>query len=143
MPVSPDFKDSLFQVSALLARRLAVVLRDALAPHGLHPAQFVALNEIAAREGLTQAELAIRLEVEQPGVARTLSALSADGWIERSTLGKGRAQGLYLSQRARTVLPEATAAVAAAERRAMASLGRTEAALLVDALAMLAADIRD
>ncbi|MGV3492045.1 MAG: MarR family winged helix-turn-helix transcriptional regulator [Devosia sp.] len=134
-----DHKETLFHVASLLTRQLQNGLREALAPYGLHPAQFTALAEIGQREGLTQAELVLRLDLEQPGVARTLTGLEAEGWIERSSLGKGRAQGLYLSQRARGVLPDAAVAAAEADRHALASLSRTEAALLIDGLQELAA----
>ena len=73
-----DHKETLFHVASQLARRLANQLREALEPFGLHPAQFTALSEIAGREGLTQAELVTRLELEQPGVARTLGGLEAE-----------------------------------------------------------------
>jgi len=134
-----DHKDTLFHAASLLTRQLQNGLREALAPFGLHPAQYTALSEIALREGLTQAELVQRLDLEQPGVARTLTGLEAEGWIERSTLGKGRAQGLYLSPRARETLPQAASAAADADRHALASLSRTEAALLIDGLQELAA----
>lgn len=133
-----DHKETLFHVASQLARRLANGVREGLAPFGLHPAQFTALAEIGAREGLTQAELATRLELEQPGVARTLAGLVEEGWIEKSTL-KGRAQGLYLSDKARAVLPEAVEAVARADRAALASLSRTEAAQLIDGQSELVA----
>lgn len=134
-----DHKETLFHIASQLQRRLATQLRDALQPLGLHPAQFTALAEIAEREGLTQSELVARLDLEQPGVARTLTALEAEGWIEKASLGKGRAQGLYLSDKARAVLPRATGAVAETNRQALAGLSRTEAAHLLDDLAMLVA----
>ena len=109
-----DHKETLFHVASQLARRLANHLRETLAPFDLHPAQFTALSEIAEREGLTQAELVSRLDLEQPGVARTLAGLEADGWIEKASIGKGRAQGLYLSDKARAVLPQAAAVAASA-----------------------------
>ena len=133
-----DHKETLFHVASQLTRRLANTVREGLAPHGLLPAQFTALAEIAEREGLTQAELATRLELEQPGVARTLAGLVDEGWIEKSSL-KGRAQGLYLSDKARAVLPDAAVAVARADRAALASLSRTEAAQLIDGLSELVA----
>lgn len=134
-----DHKETLFHVASLLARQLANGLREALTPFALHPAQFTALSEIAQREGLTQAELVARLDLEQPGVARTLAGLEAEGWIEKSSLGKGRAQGLYLSVKAKDVLPRAATAAAEADRQALASLTRTEAAQLIDGLSELAA----
>ena len=48
-------------------------------------------------------------------------------------------QGLYLSDKAREVLPEAAKAAAEADRQALASLSRTEAAQLIDGLGELAA----
>ena len=134
-----DLKETLFHLSSQLSRQLAGRLREALSPLGLHPAQFTALAEIAQREGLTQAELVTRLDLEQPGVARTLAGLSEEGWIEKSTLGKGRAQGLWLTDKARQVLPQARSVVAAADRAALAAISRTEAAHLLDTLAELAA----
>ena len=134
-----DHKETLFHVASQLARRLANHLRETLEPFGLHPAQFTALSEIAGREGLTQAELVTRLDLEQPGVARTHTGLEAEGWIEKATLGKGRAQGLYLSEKAKTVLPQAAAAAAVADRQALKSLSKTEAAHLIDGLSELAA----
>jgi DNA-binding MarR family transcriptional regulator len=133
-----DHKETLFHVASQLSRQLSNSVRERLEPLGLHPAQYTALAEIGAREGLTQAELANRLELEQPGVARTLAGLVAEGWIEKSTL-KGRAQGLYLSDKARAVLPDAAHAVAEADCAALAGLSRTEAALLIDSMTALAA----
>jgi DNA-binding MarR family transcriptional regulator len=136
-----DHKEGLLHLAGQLHRRLSALQRDALQPLGILPAQFTAIAEIALREGLTQAELSVRLELEQPGVARTLAGLEAGGWIERSAL-KGRAQGLYLSQKSRDVLPRAIAANARAERLALAGLSRTEAAQFLDQLTQLVATTR-
>ena len=73
--------------AAQLSRLVSLRLRDALAPLGLMPAQAAALIEIGAKPGLTQKELVERLEVEQPGVARTLNGLEAEGWIFRESRG--------------------------------------------------------
>jgi DNA-binding MarR family transcriptional regulator len=121
-----------FQAAAL-ARHLANRLRDALAPLGLMPAQFAALIEIAHNEGLTQKELVDRLDVEQPGVARTLSGLEAEGWIERRAKA-GRSQGLFLLDRAKMVLPRAAETAAQVNREALAELSRTERDVLLDQL---------
>lgn len=136
-----DHKQGLFHLAGQLHRQLGVLQRDALHPLGLLPAQFSAIAEIALREGMTQAELALRLDLEQPGVARTLAGLEEAGWIARSAL-KGRAQGLYLSDKSRDVLPRAHLAIAAAERRFLAELTRTEAAQLLDQLQQLVSSLR-
>jgi DNA-binding MarR family transcriptional regulator len=128
-----DQRDTIGFHAAQLARLIANRLRDALTPLGLMPAQVAALIEIARAEGLTQKELVERLDVEQPGVARTLNGLEADGWITRQSLA-GRSLGLYLTDRARAVVPEAARLSAEINRQALFELSRTEQAHLLDRL---------
>ena len=127
--------------SAQLARLISLRLRDALAPLGLMPAQASALIEIGQKPGLTQKELVERLEVEQPGVARTLNGLEADGWIFRESRG-GRAQGLYLSDKAASVVPEAVKVTAQINRAVLGELSRTEQSHLIGALEELIGDLK-
>jgi DNA-binding MarR family transcriptional regulator len=127
--------------AAQLARLISLRLRDALAPLGLMPAQAAALIEIGQKPGLTQKELVERLEVEQPGVARTLNGLEADGWIFREARS-GRAQGLYLSDKAANVVPEAAKVTAEINRTVLAELSRTEQANLIDALEELIGELK-
>jgi DNA-binding MarR family transcriptional regulator len=134
-----DHKQTLGYLSAQLARQLSNRLREGLTPLGLLPAQFTALAEIAREEGLTQKQLVERLDLEQPGVARTLAGLEAMGWIERKTL-RGRAQGLYLTPRAREALPRAYEVMAEIDARALRGLTRTERAHLLDTLAEVIGD---
>ena len=133
-----DHKETIGYQSAQLARLIANRLREALIPLGLLPAQYTALAEISRAEGMTQKDLVQRLDLEQPGVARTLAGLEAMGWIERRAL-KGRAQGLYLTERARAALPRANE-VAAHRPRALAS--RPPNAPLLDRLAEVADSVR-
>jgi DNA-binding MarR family transcriptional regulator len=128
-----DHKQSLSYLSAQLSRQLANRLREGLVPLGLLPAQFTALAEIARHEGLTQKQLVERLGIEQPGVARTLAGLEAMGWIDRRPL-RGRAQGIWLTDRARAALPRAQEVVSAVDRQALSCFTRTERAHLLDAL---------
>jgi DNA-binding MarR family transcriptional regulator len=127
--------------AAQLSRLVSLRLRDALAPLGLMPAQAAALIEIGNRPGLTQKDLVERLEVEQPGVARTLNGLEAEGWIFRESRG-GRTQGLYLSDRASAVVPEAVKVTAEINRAVLGELSRTEQANLLDALEELIHDLK-
>jgi DNA-binding MarR family transcriptional regulator len=136
-----DQRDTIGFQAAQLARLVSLRLRDGLAPLGLLPAQAAALIEIGQRPGLTQKELVERLEVEQPGVARTLNGLEADGWIYRESRG-GRAQGLYLSDRAAAVVPEAARVTEEINRTALAELSRTERANLLDAIEELISGLK-
>ncbi|MEQ1771674.1 MAG: MarR family transcriptional regulator [Devosia sp.] len=124
-----------------MARLLSLRMRDALAPLGLMPAQFAALVEIGRAEGLTQKDLVERLDVEQPGVARTLTGLEADGWIRREAIA-GRSQGLHLTDKARDILPHAAETAERVNRRALAELSRTERDLLLDQLDELVAGLK-
>src|SRR3954466_13179633 len=110
-----DQRETIGFQAAQLARLMANRLRDALAPLGIMPAQVAALIEIARSEGLTQKELVERLDVEQPGVARTLNGLEAEGWINRQAKA-GRSQGLFLTAKARAALPEAARLMAEINR---------------------------
>ena len=136
-----DQRDTIGFQSAQLARLISLRLREALGPLGLMPAQAAALIEIGQKPGLTQKELVERLEVEQPGVARTLNGLEADGWIFRESRG-GRAQGLYLSDRAAAVVPDAMRVTAEINRTALAELSRTERNHLIDAIEGLISDLK-
>ena len=127
-----DHKQTLGYASAHLARLLANRLREELSPLGILPAQFTALAEIALDEGLTQKELVERLDLEQPGVARTLTNMEKEGWIERRANERG--QGLFLTQRSRDVLPRALAAAQGLNRHALRELSRTEASHMLDAI---------
>ena len=128
-----DQRDTIGFHAAQLARLIANRLRDALAPLGLMPAQVAALIEIARAEGLTQKELVERLDVEQPGVARTLNTLEAEGWVVRQSRG-GRSQGLHLTDKARAVVAEAARITLEVNQRALVEFSRTERAHLIDRL---------
>jgi len=141
-PTAFDQQETLGFLAAQLSRVLSLKLRDALQPLGLMPAQFTALAEIWRDDGLTQKELVERLDVEQPGVARTLSGLAEGGWIVRQDIAKGRSQGLYLTEKARATLPAAAAAAAEVNRLALADLSRTERAHLIDRIGELAAALK-
>lgn len=136
-----DQRETIGFQAALLSRLITGRLRDALAPLGLQPAQAAALIEIGATEGLTQKELVGRLDVEQPGVARTLGGLEADGWVTREARA-GRAQGLYLTEKARAVVPDAARVSAEVNRQALGEFSRTERAHLVDRLQEAIAALR-
>ena len=67
-------------------------------------------------------------------MARTLNGLEAEGWIRREAKA-GRAQGLYLTDKARAVVPEAARVTGEINRDALSELSKTERAHLIDALA--------
>ena len=59
-------------------------LDQRLKPLGLSQAKWITLLKLAgAEDGMTQKELAERLGIESPTLARLLDRMAADGWIER------------------------------------------------------------
>ncbi|MBW8079162.1 MAG: MarR family transcriptional regulator [Gallionella sp.] len=59
-------------------------LDQRLKPLGLSQAKWITLLKLSkAEDGMTQTELAMRVGVEGPTLARLLDRMSADGWIER------------------------------------------------------------
>jgi DNA-binding MarR family transcriptional regulator len=76
-------------------------------------AQFDALAQIAADEGLCQQDLALRLLETKGNISRLLDRLMARGWLERRSTG--HANRLYLTEAGRalaqTVIPAQNALV--------------------------------
>ncbi len=64
-------------------------------------AQFDALTQIAAAEGICQQDLAARLLETKGNISRLLDRLVARGWIERRS--EGHANRLYLTEAGRSL----------------------------------------
>ncbi len=94
-------------VSRIFARGLAA----RIAPLDLTIGTFPALLELWERDGLTQKQLVERLHIEQATMANTLSRMERDGLILRKKdPTDGRVQRVWLTQRARDLQGDATAA---------------------------------
>jgi DNA-binding MarR family transcriptional regulator len=92
-----------FQV-AHLGRLLGRELRRQLAPHAVAPGQFAALLELFRQDGLTQAELCARVDIEQPTMANTLTRMERDGLVTREPDPSDRRRTqVLLSDRARAL----------------------------------------
>lgn len=106
-------------------------------------AQFDALAQIAAEEGICQQDLAARLLETKGNISRLLDRLVARGWLERRS--EGHANRLYLTEPGRAlaqeVIPAQNALVAslfaglspADQRQLHALLRRFEHSLRADA----------
>lgn len=110
-----------------MARLLAQAFADAIAPLDLAPAQFVVLRELWRSDGLTQSQLAKKLDVEQATIANTLKRMARDGLITRVPHpGDSRAQLVRLTERARLLEAPAKAAAKNVNARAFGGLSRKE-----------------
>jgi len=126
-----------------LARLFAQHLAAGIAPLGLAPAQFMALLELWREDGLTQAELCARLDVEQATMAGTLSRMARDGLIERRAHPVDRrAQTVHLTDRARALEAPATEAAQAVNAQALAALPEAERVPFVASLSRIVAEMR-
>ena len=94
---------------------------------------------LAADEALTQRDLAIAAQVEQPTMAATLARMERDGLIERrANPDDGRSALISLSEAGRSKLPAVHAAAAEANGRAAAELSETERRQLLSLLTRVA-----
>jgi DNA-binding MarR family transcriptional regulator len=121
-----------YQVN-VLARLLERALRERIARHGVVPGQFPALLCLYEQDGLTQAEIGSRVQIEQPTIAKTLQRMERDGLIRRTPdPDDARRVRIHLTPRAQAL--ESTLATAAREinARAVDGLARAEADHLMD-----------
>lgn len=94
-----------------LARLLAQALRERIEPYGVVPGQFAALLVLYESDGLTQAELCARVQIEQPTMANTLARMERDGLITRTPDPTDLRRSLVrLTRRARRLESALTAA---------------------------------
>lgn len=118
-----------------MARLFALHLSQAIAPLGLAPAQFMTLLELWEEDGLTQADLVERLDVEQATLANTLKRMERDGLVRRAAHpDDGRARLIWLTAKARKLEPAAKKAATAVNRRALEALDATRAEGLLAAM---------
>ena len=64
-------------------RLLAHALRERIEPLGVVPGQFAQLLALYEQDGLTQAELCARVQIEQFTMANPLSRMERDGLVDR------------------------------------------------------------
>lgn len=94
--------------------------------------QWPILLALLAEDGLTQAELARRLDLEQPTVANTLNRMHRDGLIIRTPHARDRRQEhLHLTRQAHTLAPRLVAMAAEVNQTALAGFTAHEARTLM------------
>ena len=115
-----------------MARLFAAGLQQRFKELDLAPAQFMVLLELWEEDGLTQAVLTDRLDVEQATMANTLSRMQRDGLIDRIANPKDkRTRGIKLTPKAREVRQKALTAAATQNAEALKGLNEQEAETLI------------
>lgn len=119
--------DSLGYQIGLLNRLYDRCLQDALKEFGVAPGQFAPLVMLFEEDGLTQAELCRRINVEQPTMANTLERMERDGLVKRKAdTGDRRRAHVFLTPRAREIQTQVMEAARAVSNRTVAGLTASE-----------------
>lgn len=108
----------------------------------LTQAQTSAIACLARQPGLTQAELAERLEVRPVTVTQQLDRLQKAGWIRREAHENDRrAQRVYLTEQADPILADVWKIAEAARKDALRGLSSDEQTTLERLLAVVKANL--
>ncbi|HVL50184.1 MAG TPA: MarR family transcriptional regulator [Actinomycetota bacterium] len=127
----------------LMLSRLGTVTRlrlgEALAPLNLTMRQFAVLRALSAEEGLSQAALGERLQIDASSIVLVLDDCQKAGWLERRPSPADRRRyAIHLTPAGRRVLVRAREAAARAEDRLFAPLSDEQRSQLQDLLGLLA-----
>jgi DNA-binding MarR family transcriptional regulator len=110
-----------------LARLLAQGLAARIAPYGVVPGQFAQLLTLFEEDGLTQRELCDRVRIEQATMAKTLQRMQRDGLVRCvPDPDDGRRIRVYLTEQARAIEADLTAAARSVNASATDGLSDSE-----------------
>jgi DNA-binding MarR family transcriptional regulator len=118
-----------------LSQKVQPALREMLRGLGLNPAEFDILDTLAAREGLTQQDLADALLVTKGNMTYHLCRMAERGLVDRRP--EGRKNRLYLTGEGRRLLEEALPEHEALINERFSGLSVEERAQLADLLGKL------
>ena len=120
------------------ARAFANRLSDELRPHGVAIGQWAVLLHLWGTDGLTQAQLARRVAIEQPTMVRTIDRMVRDGLVTRAPDPKDRrASRITLTERGSSLRDDLVPLAAGVNRAATTALSDEEVATLRRLLARL------
>ena len=107
-----DLSNNLVRNIGLLYRYMMRALEAETAPLGMGAGRFSYLFILYINEGVTQQDIAYRLQADKAAVARTLVQLEIQGYIERrSDPSDGRVTRVYLTDKSRALQADLEAAV--------------------------------
>ena len=107
-----NLSDNLVRQIGLLYRYMMRALEAETAPLGMGAGRFSYLFILYINEGVTQQEIAYRMQADKAAVARTLVQLEMQGYVERrSDPHDGRVTRVYLTDKSRKMQAKLEAAV--------------------------------
>ena len=133
-------EDSLGYLINLAARAFAGRLAEELRPFEVGIGQWAVLLHLWGNDGMTQAQLARRVAIEQPTMVRTIDRMERDGLVIRSPdPNDGRASRITLTERGWTLRDALVPLAARVNRVATQAMTDEEVATLKRLLAKLVA----
>jgi DNA-binding MarR family transcriptional regulator len=97
---------------------------------------------LRSKEKLSQKDLTLCAQIEQPSMAQLLSRLERDGMIKRSPdPSDGRSSLISITGKALGILPQIDAAVDAGNELALAGMSDNEIKVLIDLLQRMIANL--
>jgi DNA-binding MarR family transcriptional regulator len=122
------------------ARAFAGRLGEALRPFNVGTAQWAVLMHLWSADGLTQAQLARRIAIEQPTMVRTIDRMERDGLVSRvPDPTDRRASRIMLTERGTALRDHLVPLADGVNRDATSALTSNEVAILRQVLAKLVA----
>ncbi|WP_045386773.1 MarR family winged helix-turn-helix transcriptional regulator [Falsirhodobacter sp. alg1] len=122
---SENFVDTLVNVS----RKLRTLFDARAKLHGLTLSRARLIVQLAREDGLTQVQLAQRLDVEQPSIVGLVDALQKAGMVERRAEGADRrARHVYLTPAAQGTASELLKYLAEIRKECLEGIPATELA---------------
>lgn len=120
-------QDALGYQIGLLSRLFDRALEAELSAFGVLPGQFPALVMLYQKDGLTQADLCQRINVEQPTMANTLNRMERDDLIRRvPDPDDKRRTRIHLTDRAKTFKADLMEKARQVPSQAMADMDSTD-----------------
>ncbi|MBX7198657.1 MAG: MarR family transcriptional regulator [Rhodospirillaceae bacterium] len=136
--------DSLGYQIGLLSRLFDRRLQEVLKEQGVAPGQFAPLVMLFEQDGLTQAELCRRINVEQPTMANTLERMERDGLIKRKADTEDKRRALvHLTPRAKDMREAVMENARAVAGRAVQRLSPADQDDMFRLLARMVENLRD
>ncbi len=133
-----NLSDNLVRQIGLLYRYMMRALEAETAPLGMGAGRFSYLFILYINEGVTQQDIAYRLQADKAAVARTLVQLEIQGFIERRSDPKdGRVTRVYLTDKSRAMQADLESAVERVINRLNLDRDDDEQAVLRDELSKM------
>jgi DNA-binding MarR family transcriptional regulator len=107
-----DLSNNVVRQIGLLYRYMMRALEAETAPLGMGAGRFSYLFMLYINEGITQQEMAFRLQADKAAVARTLAQLDIQGYVERrGDPNDGRVTRVFLTEKSKALQKDLETAV--------------------------------